>query len=228
MWPSFRAIGRGTSENAWRNKKKERKKKKKTSRAFYKSSRTTVTGGLINVGLQCAFRVYAYAISKVNWNAVWSSSVDNPHSALVMEWICLCTNYRSALMSWLFSPELLIINWFFKHRQRERGIVQASLSYLIVRPIGKHYRVGNCAPADCKMDLKAAGLLSWHRTSIIDWRAFSSWSRGILLLRRTHRALLMSLSRWRHLCNIDGCNNTAPTPELRLPTKHTSVHTLTN
>jgi len=41
MWPSFRAIGRGTSENAWRNKKK-----KKTSRAFYKSSRTTVTGGL--------------------------------------------------------------------------------------------------------------------------------------------------------------------------------------
>ena len=33
--------GRGTSENAWRNKKKE-----KTSLAFYKSSRTTVTGGL--------------------------------------------------------------------------------------------------------------------------------------------------------------------------------------
>jgi len=43
MWPSFRAIGRGTSEKAWRNKKK---KKEKTSRAFYKSSRTTVTGGL--------------------------------------------------------------------------------------------------------------------------------------------------------------------------------------
>ena len=42
MWPSFTAIGRGTSENAWR-KNKERKK---TSRAFYKSSRTTVTGGL--------------------------------------------------------------------------------------------------------------------------------------------------------------------------------------
>ena len=43
MWPSFRAIGRGTSENAWRNKKE----RKKTSLAFYKSSRTTVTGGLI-------------------------------------------------------------------------------------------------------------------------------------------------------------------------------------
>jgi len=35
MWPSFTAIGRGTSENAWR-KNEERKK---TSRAFYKSSR---------------------------------------------------------------------------------------------------------------------------------------------------------------------------------------------
>jgi len=35
MWPSFRAIGRGNSRNAWRNKKKE----KKTSLAFYMSSR---------------------------------------------------------------------------------------------------------------------------------------------------------------------------------------------
>jgi len=30
--------------------KKERKKGKKTSRAFYKSSRTTVTGGLMKIG----------------------------------------------------------------------------------------------------------------------------------------------------------------------------------
>jgi len=41
MWPSFTATGRGTSENAWRENKE-----KKTSLAFYKSSRTTVTGGL--------------------------------------------------------------------------------------------------------------------------------------------------------------------------------------
>jgi len=47
MWPSFRAIGRETSENAWRNKKR----KKKTSLAFYKSSRTTVTVGLIRKAL---------------------------------------------------------------------------------------------------------------------------------------------------------------------------------
>ena len=40
MWQSFRAIGSGSSEGTWRKKKKE------TSRAFYKSSRTTVTGGL--------------------------------------------------------------------------------------------------------------------------------------------------------------------------------------
>jgi len=41
MWQSFTAIGWGTAEGSWR-----KKKKKKTSRAFYKSSRTTVTGGL--------------------------------------------------------------------------------------------------------------------------------------------------------------------------------------
>ena len=45
MWQSFMAIGRGTAEGSWRKKKKE----KKTSRAFYKSSRTTVTGGLIKI-----------------------------------------------------------------------------------------------------------------------------------------------------------------------------------
>jgi len=39
MWQSFRAIGRGNSENGGR-------KKRRTSRAFYKSSRTTVMGGL--------------------------------------------------------------------------------------------------------------------------------------------------------------------------------------
>jgi len=43
-WLSFRAIGRGNSENGGR-----KKRKKETSLAFYKSSVTTVpyTGGLI-------------------------------------------------------------------------------------------------------------------------------------------------------------------------------------
>jgi len=49
-WQSFRAIGRGNSENAWR-------KKEKTSRAFYKTSRTTVMGGLINSGAYSTIQV---------------------------------------------------------------------------------------------------------------------------------------------------------------------------
>jgi len=44
MWQSFTAIGRGSSERTWRKEKKE----KKTARAKYKTSRTTVTDGLIN------------------------------------------------------------------------------------------------------------------------------------------------------------------------------------
>jgi len=47
MWQSFTAIGRGTAEGSWRKKRK--KERKKTSRAFYKSFRTTVTGGLKNI-----------------------------------------------------------------------------------------------------------------------------------------------------------------------------------
>jgi len=41
MWPSFRAIGRGTSENAWRNKKK---KEKKHHEHFIRPPVTTVNG----------------------------------------------------------------------------------------------------------------------------------------------------------------------------------------
>ena len=55
MWQSFRAIGQGNSENAWR---KKRKKERKTSLAFYKSSRTTVTGGLIIQDVNFLFRHY--------------------------------------------------------------------------------------------------------------------------------------------------------------------------
>ena len=42
MWQSFRAIGRGSSENAWR-------KKEDTSRVKHSPSGTTVPGGLIIV-----------------------------------------------------------------------------------------------------------------------------------------------------------------------------------
>ena len=44
MWQSFRTIGRGNSENAWRKKRKRKKERKKHHEHFISPPVTTVNG----------------------------------------------------------------------------------------------------------------------------------------------------------------------------------------
>jgi len=95
MWQSFTAIGRGSSENAWRNKKHLRQNispsgtvvpgglKKKTSRAFYKSSRTTVTGGLMKLHTRLPL-LYLFYFWLLSWRG-WSTS--HPVTPCIRPWL---------------------------------------------------------------------------------------------------------------------------------------------